>query len=116
MNNGSAEILEAEKRVENVVVSLMACQLEVDGEASVEAAAASAAAQHLLTETFPSVLMLLRADDDAASVSVVVFLQAYVAKLKTVQKRADGLSKVSPEPFFQGLSSNEGCYFHDSVV
>lgn len=86
--------MEAEKRVENMVVSLMACQLEVDGEATREAAAASAAAQHLLAETFPSVLMLVRADDDTASVSVVQFLQAYVAKLKAVQKRAEGLSKV----------------------
>lgn len=91
----SAELLEAQKRVENGVVGMVACGLTVDEEASNEASAASSAAHTLLQLCFPSVLQLLQRGDDSVCVCLTPFLAAYLTQLKVVQKRSSGLFPVS---------------------
>eukprot|EP00884_Botryococcus_braunii_P015515 jgi/Botrbrau1/2647/Bobra.0203s0001.1 len=93
----TTELLEAQKRVENGVVSMVACGLAVDEEATNEASAASSAAQNLLRQCFPSMLQLLQGTDDSVCVCLTPFLAAYLTQLKIVQKRSNGLLREQVE-------------------
>lgn len=86
----ATEVLEAFKKVENSVLSLAAVGLEVDAEASSDAASACAGAQQLLDALFPAVLAALRAGSDEVSSAVVPFLLSYVARLRAAAKRPPG--------------------------
>ena len=100
----NAEVLDSWKKVENAVVSISSVGLSVDGEAANEAQAAVSAAQSLIAEMFPAVLAVARNGDEDVRLSVVPFLQAYINKLKTTQKRLGSMPEVRLMPSMHRVS------------
>ena len=92
------------------MVSMAAVGLAVGTEATVEASAACAAAQGMLSTLFPPVLALLHSSDSDIAMAGVPLLHAYVGKLKAGLKRA---GNQLPEV---GASCASGCVVHPCSV
>jgi len=87
----ATEVLEAWKKVENSVLSMAAVGLDVGEEAGAEASTACGAAAQLLDALFPAVLTALRMANDEIATSVVPFVISYIARVRMLQKRANGV-------------------------
>lgn len=101
----ATEALEAWKKVENSVLSMQAVGLDVSDEAGGEATAACRVASSILDALFPAVLRTLRNEDYEVSAAMAPFLQSHVSRLRTLQKRNNGV--LGPENVAQLLPIQE---------
>eukprot|EP00878_Enallax_costatus_P021623 GHUV01022908.1.p1 GENE.GHUV01022908.1~~GHUV01022908.1.p1 ORF type:complete len:615 (+),score=214.70 GHUV01022908.1:523-2367(+) len=87
----AGEVMDALKRVENVVISFNVTGLGVDDDASREATLAAQAANSLLESLTRAALTAFCSGVDTISMPLVPFISAYVARLRALVKRGQAL-------------------------
>eukprot|EP00879_Flechtneria_rotunda_P017634 GHRR01018485.1.p1 GENE.GHRR01018485.1~~GHRR01018485.1.p1 ORF type:complete len:825 (+),score=308.84 GHRR01018485.1:604-3078(+) len=87
----AGEVMDALKRVENVIISFTVAGLGVDDEAGRDAGAAAQTANRLLDSLTRAVLTAFCSGLDTISMPLVPFISAYVARLRALVKRGQQL-------------------------
>ncbi|GFH22225.1 tRNA exportin, partial [Haematococcus lacustris] len=88
----AGEIIDALKKVENGVISLLAAGLAISSEATQDATAVANQASQMLDSLFPALLAAFRSEVDAVALPLLSFMSAYTARLKLLHKRNGELS------------------------
>ncbi|WIA12173.1 hypothetical protein OEZ85_012245 [Tetradesmus obliquus] len=87
----ASEVMDALKRVENVVISFNVTGLGVDDDAARDATLAAQAANRLLEALTRAALTAFCSGLDTISMPLVPFMSAYVARLRALTKRGQAL-------------------------
>ncbi|KAJ9528951.1 hypothetical protein QJQ45_000515 [Haematococcus lacustris] len=88
----AGEIIDALKKVENGVISLLAAGLAISSEATQDATSVANQASQMLDSLFPALLAAFRSEVDAVALPLLSFMPAYTARLKLLHKRNGELS------------------------
>eukprot|EP00798_Chlamydomonas_sp_ICE-L_P025196 gene25196-10836_t len=89
----SLEVMESLKRVENSVISLTAAGFSVEEETMQEVSGATEVANSLMSTLFPMVMGAFKCKMDKVSLPLMPFMHSYVARLKSLCKRNQGMSE-----------------------
>ncbi|KAG1677608.1 hypothetical protein FOA52_010389 [Chlamydomonas sp. UWO 241] len=87
----ATEIIDSLKRLENSVISLAAVGLPVDDAAMLEVKQGSELGGKQMAALFPAIMAAFKSDIDEVALPLLPFMHAYVARLKVLTKRNQGL-------------------------